>query len=172
MALNHNEPHRDSHDQDSSLQAGCPQHIPRTRHERNLCGLEARIVIRRNGRVQASIPAVFLEARRTRSWHFGAGPREAAAENGTAHAGRPLAVHGSIALCGDIVAVLDDRIALRVVVCGIKGGDVRVDDVWRVWDVDNERRYRGCVRRVAAEEGWTLVESQVYHRVHVWNGRE
>jgi len=102
--------------------------------------------------------------------HVGDGRMSAiqtAAQDGAADASRPHGVDGGVGPGGDVVAVLHDGVALRVVVGGIKSGDVGVVDVGGVGDVDDQRGGAGHVGGVAAEEGGAGVEAEVDEGVGV-----
>lgn len=124
------------------------------------------------GRVDGAIPAVALEALVADVGDLGVGALKGAAQDGTANASRPVRVDRAVAHGGDVVAVLDNVIALGVVVGVVESADVAVVCIGSIGQVDDERGHAGCVAGVAAEEGGAVVQAKVDKGLLVGDSRE
>ena len=126
-----------------------------------------RIIRRRGGGVQRTVPAETLETLLARLRDGSARAVQAAAEDGTTDAGGPAGVDAGVGHGRGGVAVGDDGVPLGGVDGGRESGDVAFEHVRRVGDVDDQRGRGGRVAAVAAEEGRSVVQAQVDERVRV-----
>lgn len=122
---------------------------------------DLRLIRRGHRTVARAIPAILGEALLTHVRDGGAGAVQTSAQKGAADAGGPHGVEGAVGHGGDVVAVLDDGVALGVVVGRVEGRDVGVVDVRGVGEIDDQWGGGGHVGRVAAEEGGAGVEAEV-----------
>lgn len=121
--------HRETHNAGNQhRQRDSHRHHARCARDADLLQLHGRHVVSVRA-IPSSVPAVAGEAVRAYLRHGGASPVQRAREDGAAYTGGPLGVDGTIAHCGDVVAVLDDGVALTVVVGGCEGRDVGVVDL-------------------------------------------
>lgn len=109
--------------------------------------------------IDRSVPTELLETLLAHIRYSSVGSFQAPTEDGTSHARRPCGVAGRVAHRGRIVAVHHNRVAFAGVVARIEGGDVAVEGVGGVGDVDDEWRHGRGVGRVAAEEGGAGVQA-------------
>lgn len=85
--------------------------------EVSLCQGSSRLVsLRWGSAVDGTVPAVGLEALGAGLGNVGVGPFKGAAQDRTAHAGRPVAVTGAIAHGHSVVSVFDEDVSPAVVV--------------------------------------------------------
>ena len=82
----------------------------------NILQGSSRLVSRRGSGVDGTVPTVGLEALGAGLGNIGVGSIKGAAQNRTAHAGRPVAVTGSIAHGHGVISVFDEEISPAVVV--------------------------------------------------------
>ena len=117
--------------------------------------------------IERAVPAVPREARLTRVRHSHVIPQHAALQHGAGDADGPVGVGAAVAAGGDVVAVGDDGVALRVVLFGVYGGVVGGVEVGAVGEVDAAGAGAAgadgvaVVGGVAAEEGGGGAEAEV-----------
>lgn len=141
--------------------------------EDHLREVRCRLVLRAR-----AVPAVLGEALLARLGHVRTRAVERSRDDRAANAGSPVVITraGIVTHGGDIVAVLDHGIALGVVVVELlESRGVGLENVGRVGEVDDERRYAasGQVACVTTEKGWAVVEAEIDKGVligYVWEG--
>ena len=92
-----------------------------------------------NGRVAGSIPAILIEALGAYVWHGSAGSVERPGQDCTSNTGGPLRVQSAVAHGSNVVTVLNDEVALGVIVRKIVRAHVTLVNVRGIGKVHNQR---------------------------------